>query len=899
MRIYLYTGTHWDREWYQPFQSFRLNLAQVLDSLIDNIGDAGSEVVFHMDGQTVVLEDYAEVRPERVLILEELIRAGRVKIGPWYCMPDEFLVSGEALIRNLQTGCSISRKIGVEPWKCGYVCDIFGHIAQLPRILNGFGIESAVVGRGANEHTAPPFFRWVSPGGNEVTAIKLPDKSGYSGFSTEVSGLARMGCVISSNSRDFRDRLRKLLDREISRANAPACVLWNSMDHEPYHVGTPEYLKEIKSLFPDDEVFGGDLLDVFSWLKTAGVELPARTGELIEPARDAGPFLFLLSGTLSSRQSIKRRNDHCQNLLEKQIEPLLAYCGSKGIHVPASFRRLAWKYLLQNQPHDSICGCSVDRVYKDMEFRFSQTENICEAITEQTVRFLSGGVAVVPPEGTNLTVFNPQPFAQKREVTATVVFSDDFPRRHEGFDNFYHESAANFRIVDISGEEIGFVTESVFNNGVKRVNGAQTVSGDLVALIFLAELPPLGLVSYRIFPAEKPVRALKGFARRDGSLDNGLVSVGVNPDGTINLTDKIHRKTYENLLGLSDIGDIGDGWNSAPPFINKIFTGCGTPSVSVILDSPVKSTVRVEREIPVPAGAVFAAHGISRSEELAKLVCVFDVSLYAGRPEAEVRLTVDNTARDHDLFLHIPTKINAKYTASQSFAFVERERGVSGATADWKETERLGKGTSGIVALRGSDGCGIAFVSEGGLHEIGVDDDPDSTIVVTLFRSVGSTFTTNGEPGGQELFSHEFRFAIAPFGKEVSQNELQRVQDRLQSEPICFLSKDAYNDSLINVTGNICVSAVLPGNDAGVLIVRLYNPSDDKVSGQIKTGFLLESAQICNLLEEPQKPAVVTKNIIEIALEAYEILCVSIRAAEGEWVAPPSETGAAYIRNWV
>ena len=127
-RIYFYSGTHWDREWYQTFQGFRKRLVDAMDELIDYLETNEDYGIFHMDGQTIVLEDYLEIMPHKRERLAALIKSGRIVIGPWYNMPDEFLVSGESLIKNLRRGMHISRnEWGVEPSSNAYICDIFGH----------------------------------------------------------------------------------------------------------------------------------------------------------------------------------------------------------------------------------------------------------------------------------------------------------------------------------------------------------------------------------------------------------------------------------------------------------------------------------------------------------------------------------------------------------------------------------------------------------------------------------------------------------------------------------------------------------------------------------------------------------------------------------------------------
>ena len=147
MRGFIVPHSHWDREWYLTFQQFRFKLVQLVDQVLDILEQDPQFKYFTLDGQTVILEDYLEIRPEERGRIERLIREGRLLIGPWYVLPDEFLVSGEALIRNLQKGLALSSLFG-GGMAVGYIPDMFGHIAQMPQILQGFGIDTAVLWRG-------------------------------------------------------------------------------------------------------------------------------------------------------------------------------------------------------------------------------------------------------------------------------------------------------------------------------------------------------------------------------------------------------------------------------------------------------------------------------------------------------------------------------------------------------------------------------------------------------------------------------------------------------------------------------------------------------------------------------------------------------------------------------
>ena len=174
--VQLVPHTHWDREWYLPFQSFRLKLVGLVDRVLDLL-EAEPDFVFTLDGQLATIDDYLEVRPENEERIRRLVEGGRMAIGPWQTLVDEFLVSGEAIVRNLERGLQHGDELGgVMP--VGYLPDMFGHVAQMPQILRLAGIEHAVVWRGVPAVVDKHAFAWEAPDGSSVRAEYLPE--GYS-----------------------------------------------------------------------------------------------------------------------------------------------------------------------------------------------------------------------------------------------------------------------------------------------------------------------------------------------------------------------------------------------------------------------------------------------------------------------------------------------------------------------------------------------------------------------------------------------------------------------------------------------------------------------------------------------------------------------------------------------
>ena len=172
--------THWDREWYMTFDQFRLRLVDLIDHLLKII-EQYPEYIFHLDAQTVVLEDYLEIRPNKSQQLKQYVKSGNIVIGPWYLQNDFYLTSGEATIRNLLEGRRIANEFG-RCGKVGYAPDQFGNISQLPQILKGFGIDNFVFGRGYSIYNqdkdgkykrvkTPSEFIWQGADGTKVLAI--------------------------------------------------------------------------------------------------------------------------------------------------------------------------------------------------------------------------------------------------------------------------------------------------------------------------------------------------------------------------------------------------------------------------------------------------------------------------------------------------------------------------------------------------------------------------------------------------------------------------------------------------------------------------------------------------------------------------------------------------------
>lgn len=883
LSIYYLSGTHWDREWYQSFQGFRYRLVAIVNDMIAALEKDPNFGVFHFDGQTIVLEDYIEIEPDKRERLTKLIKDKRLIVGPWYVMPDEFLLSGESLIRNLMLGHKLSSAWGSEAWKYGYICDIFGHIAQMPQIFNGFNIKYALLGRGTNEHTTPAHFMWKSPDGSGCITFKLKDSGGYGAFCTEALGW---------NSRDVKGeellpKIKKYLDYEIKRSNMPVVLITDAMDHEPMHSRVPEFMNSVKGLYPEADVKNVSLAEMGKELEQYQDQLPVKEGELNEPGKTKGDFIYLITHTLSSRYPLKKANDQCQSLLEKWVDPLTAIAALRGFDIQKSYVDLAYKYLIQNHPHDSICGCSIDQVHKDMEYRFDQTRMIASQIIDSVLEFERNQYTLDNTSCTKvLQIWNPLPFPRNEVITVAIDFPTDYKTRYQ--EPFGYEEKNSFKIYDYRGREVPYgIVEIKKNYKIRRYN-QHVEKADLYTISFEAQMPAMGTAEYKIAPFEEASRYLDTMGKGAQDVENQYIKLSINDNGTVGIYDKVSDKHYTRLLNYIDDGEIGDGWFHANPAEDRIIAGAGNEcTIEKVENGPSRTVFRVTNHMKVPAEMDYHLHGIRRSDEYATLKICSLIGLSKGARFVDVETSVFNTAKDHRLRLLLPTGIcTGKYFANQPFTFVERKPGVDLDTQSWKECDVPEKQMGGIVGKRDTDGAGLAFVSAYGLHECAAQDDEQGTLYITLFRSFGKTVMTNGEAGGQIQGELKFRYGIMPIQADTALAELIRLQDSMQTG-IRATSMRVAGDYIVHQpksyfeldSHHVCLSVMKrPENgEKDSVVLRCFNMSDKKAAAKIKCFKEMKSAEEINLNEEFISTLPLQENSLTLEIGAWGIKTVRIK----------------------
>ncbi len=793
-KIIYQISTHWDREWYRPFQGFRYYLVEMVDTLLEAL-ETGRIPEFVFDGQIVVIEDYLEIRPENRGRIEKLLQEKKLKVGPWYAMPDEFLVSGESLVENFLVGQKTAKEFGTDIWKFGYVSDIFGHIAQLPQILNGFGINGAFIGRGIHtQYSNGSHLLWKGANGSECYVCK----DNYATF-----------------KRDF-DHAENPEDAIIGRINNKPpkfpLVLNYCDDHAVIDENTDRFLSVIQKDIYENV---GGLENFGEIMEEYHDELPIIEGELGDTAYLTDDFRAV-TNSLSSYYPLKQKNDYIECRLYQEMGPLMVMAEMEGkFFDKRPFFEIARKYLLKNQPHDSICGCSVDAVHKDMPYRYSQAETIANVFRDEFKKKFFERKNV--EDNFDFWVLNTDLHERKGVVKVIIDFPLNWTSVYE--DNTFYQKYNKFSIFNQEGEEVSYQILKI-EKSCPTYERQEISYVDQYTVVLDTVLKSFGFTKFSVRP--RKFRCLVPPVQPNGVLkaENEYIRLAVDNDGKLTIQDKESGETYKELLWFVDDVDSGNGWfHGGVNFDSPTVSSQGASTrIEVIHMGQLANTFRIKKIMEVPAYIEIDEY--KRAEQYVDMEIVTDVTLYKGTKYIECETKLINLAKQHRLRLLLPTEIAGEdYQASQAFCFVNRKRGISAEGYNGREPEYTEKNTSGIVSINNK----ISFVGAGGFHEGGVY--PDGTISMTMFRSVEKNFQEPHSETATLIGEMTFRYAIALHMNECEQLHLQK---KLQNEMICVsadktIGRIAENKMELS-DERIILSVIKPAENNIGWIVRMYNP---------------------------------------------------------------------------
>jgi hypothetical protein len=737
--------THWDREWYQPFETFRGRLVTILDRLLPLLDADPSYRHFLLDGQLAAVDDYIAVRPEAAAHLRRLVSAGRVEIGPWYTLPDEFCVSGETLVRNLQLGLDRAASLG-GAMEVGYLPDMFGHVAQMPQLLHLFGLDRAVVWRGVPEAVDRTRFWWSAPDGSTVRAEYL-----WWGYS--------IGASIVDDPAALVTRVRDLV-AELGPAVCGGLLFMNGTDHQAPQPWLGRVVDGTGPLAPELSLRVTGLAEALGDGPSApadGDGMARWQGELRSGAR-----ANLLMGVASNRVDVKQAAAAAERTLERIAEPLCALWMRAGAW-PAELLDDAWLAVIRNAAHDSSCACSIDEVCAAVLGRYHSATRTAEDLATRAVEGLAAqlaapGLVVVNPtsrrRGGVLELSLPgvgpagdaQVAAEHPEVLRDEVLTSDAARAWlNGWRG--QDLGGGLYVLEAEHEPMpGGVTltlrcssrftRTFFVSPVRDRVLAELGDGSLHLRVLqdpfrrvlcrVEDIPPYGWARWVPAPmAVEPVRA--GSARQ--SLTNGLITLAA--DGATFSVNGL-----EGFGRLVESGDHGDTYNYCPPDHDIVVRDPVRSAVRVLETGPVRGRIEIDAVYDWPRQVDDDSH---ERVGLVPTPVTTVLELRAGEPWVRVSHRWDNQSRDHRVRALIPLRRPAGVSHAEC-AFGVVERGLRG---EGGPTERAMGTYPSRRFVRADD---VTVVHDGLLEYELVDDDGvelplDATVApalaLTLLRSTG------------------------------------------------------------------------------------------------------------------------------------------------------------------
>ncbi|MEW6510937.1 MAG: glycoside hydrolase family 38 C-terminal domain-containing protein [Bacteroidota bacterium] len=889
---HIVSHSHWDREWYKSFQQFRAMLVNMVDDLLDLLQREKNFRCFTLDGQTIVLEDYLAVRPEREHELRKLIATGRLATGPWYILPDEFLVSAEATVRNLLVGTRMARAFG-GGMAVGYIPDSFGHIAMMPAVLRGFGIDSALVYRGfggeADQKTSE--YWWRSPDGSRVLMVHLYS-NGYSA-----------GYFHDEPDEEIVRRFDALKAELDARATTSHRLLMNGGDHHWPDPRLPETLELLRKNF-QGRFLHSSVQQYVDAVKGEASGLAEINGELRFGYRYA---FAVLGGVYSSRMYIKQANWKSQNLLQRYAEPLSAMATAMGLKSQAPLVRKAWRTLMQNHTHDSICGCSIDAVHREMMTRFAASDQIANSVVDLSLGALVPEDERAAKDDRFLYFYNPSAFHRSEiaEAEARFYLQDIVVGLNPDVKTVPKlPRAAGFALVDPAGNQVPYQIvrrEEVHDISYNRFNyPKQTWADSFTLLVDARDIPPLGFKGLRIDRKKGFAHPAQRLSSGSRFLENEFLRVEVNGRGEVTVRDKLRGTEYSGLNVFEDSGDVGDEYNySYPKQDSTQLSKVGKAKIQRIEEGPLRASLRVEVTLRVPASA--APDRKSRSPRRVLLHITSELSITPYSRSVEFSTTVENSAKDHRLRVLFPVGVKTdRVQADSQFCIVERQQKSYDLRKFTIEHPAAVAPMQRFITVRGPQRALTLFAY--GLPEYELKLDRKGTLALTLLRCVGLLAGDDliTRPGGKAGWHNEtpeaqcqgvytFRYAVLPHSPDApAWGELiHRESERFHLPLLAFRRKHASAQpvqfSFGSVSGGLLVLSALkePEEGAGA-VVRLYNPGPAEVAGILRFAHPIARAEVAGLNEEP-RGVLETKDgtTIPLRVPACGIMTVRIRWADG------------------
>ena len=919
-RLHVLSNTHWDREHRHGFQETRMMLVDAVDKLLEIIETDPDFKSFTFDGQSVVLEDYLEIKPHMRDRLAEHMRSGKILVGPWYTLPDCTPANPEALVRNLLVGHRVGEAFG-PVMKAGYSIFSFGQIAQLPQLYAEFGIDCLIFYKGAPKQLIKESeFVWEAPDGTRALCSRLGPESRLNFFAyftvpvilgghmmrngwrvdyTDQTGLCHyidtasnrhVATELKPDIRIREEEIRPAID-EVMRSVEESVAKRTFIAFDGIDFSTP--MKEIPAAIAKANEIMGDELEVIhsnimEYFREFKEEVDPDSLCTFKGEARFGPIDSVHSETLSATMPLKQRMFDAEQELLGYAEPFSVLSDISLAGYPKEMLDFAWRYLLKAQAHDSFHGAGAEKIVPDTFFRIAQVQEIAETLSRKALERMVARVDTSSLNDDDLvfTVFNPSPF-ERTEMVRLVL---EFPRK---------EHVRSFSILDLTdSSECSFHVLDEYENNLSSVNAENrpkaVYSHCILTDVLVSEIPGCGYKTFLVKrekgdpsdipnPFGTPVYLKDPVARNTRCLDNGLVRVSVNADSSLSIIDHETGREYTDLHTFVDSGDSGNVWVHNPPVHNAVFESTACPHECVIVEnSHLAATLemRIHMHLPV-AVTTDRKH---RTREQTEFNLFSQISLKAGSRTVEFQTRVENRVRDHKLSLKFQPGIPADFTTSDS-SFELKRRPID-PLHEIKDPQAAiyRHPLQTFVDLSTEDG-GLALFTKG-LHEFETGAPENPFVKLTLLRSITQAFPVHLEAfltakeeysqcQGQQLFEYALMVHSGSFESDCVARQAERYV-----RPVRAMQYGKMSGGAMPLTGSglsvahpltkvLCVKKAEDGNG---LIIRLNNPSGEAIQEKVLLPEGVKTVRQCNCNEETVCELNANGRQLDLELAPYKIV---------------------------
>lgn len=861
--------THWDREWYMPYEQHHMRLVELIDTLLNVIDTDPNFKSFHMDGHTAPINDYLEVKPQNRERLMKALNDGKIKVGPWFILQDGYLTSSEANIRNMQYGDLDCQRYGNKE-HVGYYPDTFGIYGQAAQILKKSGIDNMVFGRGVsttgfnNEVSDSEFESKYSemvvkaPNGDEVLGIL---------FANWYSNANEMPTEREQAKVYWEQKLKDVKQYTPSKH----LLFMNGCDHTPYTSDITEAIRLANELYEGEVTFiQSNFKDYIKGVKDDLdiTSLSKIEGELRSQNTDG---LYTLVNTASSRVYQKVQNAIVQDSFEKLAEPLSTMLRSKE-NYPHDQLEYGWKKLMLNHPHDSICGCSHDSVHRSVDMRFEDAHEVSKYIINEALdefklnvnNDLEGEVfTVINPLGSDITKTNTVEVEYKREEFGASFTNARL--KMEGID------VSNLIITDTEGKQIDAKIEDLgakFGYYLPKDKFRRAYYSRNLKITFTDNYSKFAWKSYVIKAGKSTYREIN---TTSNIMENSVLKVTINRDLSVDVLNKTNNVSFQSIMKIVDEGDIGNEYMFGN-VKNDHFIDIQNYDSIEGYNSEIKSVRRIKAKLTVPKAAEdtlaeeqriiteYYMRDSRRGTELVDIPVIVTLSLDKGDNKLDVSIDIDNKAKDHRIKVLFDFGSKSEYTYTDSiFEVVKRPTTVS---KTWKNKNNDLHQSKFVSLINEQKGLTIANL---GLAEYSTIDK--QTLAITLLRSTGEMGDWGHFPTSesQALRKDNVKFSIYVHSEAEKNNVFDKARNIFIDLPSCKLEKNngklQLNDSFTNFDLETKASvSSLKRNRKNEAILRMFsNGEKAKIDiKDVKITNLLEVEQLGDKLEEIRENEIIT-----------------------------------------